>query len=125
MAVKRKHRNIFLAFSTALTIVLLGTFNYEKQTSPIISSTMYTLRRSNNAREALGNNIKFASIFPWIRGPINHVKGHVDITFKVKGDSGSGVIRLVAGRENRQHEFLISEWSLTTKDGTEIDLLSG
>ncbi|CAB4256241.1 similar to Saccharomyces cerevisiae YIL157C COA1 Mitochondrial inner membrane protein required for assembly of the cytochrome c oxidase complex (complex IV) [Maudiozyma barnettii] len=114
----------FAAFSVAMCSALAIMFNYEKTENPIISDTLYQLRKSATTKEWLGENIEFDGIIPWVYGKLNPVAGIINITFYIKGDKNqSGMIRLVADRENRRDEFLIHEWSLTVND-KKFDLLS-
>lgn len=119
---KKQNRMYFWAYAvgTALSCVLI--FNYEKTRSPIVNSVLYCLRRSDDAKAALGPNIGFSSSWPWIWGPLNTVKGNIDITFKVKGDVGEGDLHLKASRTSKLVPFDIHAWTLTTADGKVLDL---
>ncbi|CCD25336.1 Coa1p NDAI_0F00170 [Naumovozyma dairenensis CBS 421] len=120
---RRKQIFGFIGFSVAITASLALLFNYEKTESPIISTSLYQLRRSPITTELLGENIEFAGLTPWVFGQLNPVKGKIDIKFYIKGDKGkTGVVKLVADRANRSEEFLIHEWSVTVDD-KHIDLL--
>lgn len=114
----------FIGFSIAIGSALAIIFNYEKTENPIISDTLYQLRKSPSTSEWLGENIEFDGLIPWVYGQLNPVAGKINIKFYIKGNKNqSGVVRLVADRENRYDEFLIHEWSLTV-NGKVIDLLS-
>jgi cytochrome c oxidase assembly factor 1 len=104
----------------------LAIFNYQKLSSPVVSSTLYALRTSQKAREYLGDNIYFRHQIPWIRGEMNQLKGRIDIYFTVKGTRGWGTMRFASYREGGPRGmFETTEWSLTTEDGRVIDLLEG
>lgn len=120
---KYKQRLQFLGFSVAITAALTLIFNYEKTESPIVSNTIYHLRRSPLTADLLGENIEFDGLIPWVHGELNQVAGKVNIKFHIKGNKNSGTVRLVADRETPLDEFLIHEWSLTVDD-RKIDLLS-
>ena len=121
---KKKQWAGFAVFVVAISSALAIIFNYEKTENPIISDTLYQLRKSKITKEWLGENIEFDGIIPWVYGKLNPVAGVVNITFYIKGDKNqSGMIRLVADRENRHEEFLIHEWSLTVND-KKFDLLN-
>ncbi|CAI4039612.1 hypothetical protein SMKI_09G0180 [Saccharomyces mikatae IFO 1815] len=114
----------FLVFSVAIGSALSLIFNYEKTESPIISNTLYHIRRSPATRDILGESIEFDGIIPWVYGELNSVKGRINITFYIKGDKNvTGTVRLVADRNTRDEEFLLHEWSVTTAD-KKIDLLA-
>ncbi len=110
-------------------VLLLGStlaiFNYQKSSSPVITSTMYALRTSPKAREYLGDEIYFKSRVPWIWGEMNQLHGKIDIQFEVKGTKTSGTMRFKSFRKKRAGMFETTEWSIETKDGEIIDLLDG
>lgn len=121
---KVKQRLGFVGFSLAIAAALTLIFNYEKTESPIVSNTLYHLRRSSATRDLLGENIEFDGLIPWVYGELNQVAGKVNIKFYIKGSKNvPGKVKLVAGRDSRLEEFLIHEWSLTVDD-KKIDLLS-
>ncbi|KAE8452772.1 hypothetical protein EG329_013044 [Mollisiaceae sp. DMI_Dod_QoI] len=112
-------------FLLVLISSTLAIFNYQKSSSPVISSTMYALRTSPKAREYLGDEIYFASKMPWIWGEMNQLHGRIDIRFEVKGSRGTGTMRFSSFRATRQGMFETTEWSLETREGEKIDLLDG
>lgn len=122
---KKRNRKYFLAYGLGVTLACLVVFNYEKTTSPIINSVMYFMRRSQNAKQLLGENIDFKYSWPWIWGTLNTVRGDVDINFAVKGSQNSGTLKLKASRESKIHPFIIHHWTLQINDTqrTEINLL--
>lgn len=114
----------FFLFSGIMVASLAVIFNYEKTENPIISTTLYQLRRSQRTKELLGENIEFSGLVPWVYGKLNNVAGKVKIRFYIKGDKGPiGEVRLIADRANKNSEFLIHEWSLTV-DKEQVDLLA-
>lgn len=120
---RNKNRIQFVSFWVLMAISAMVMFNYEKTSSPVVTTTLHFLRRSALIRDLLGDQIDFKSLYPWISGELNQVKGAVDIKFDVKGSKNWGTIRLVADRESRRDEFLIHEWSLEI-DGQKHDLLA-
>lgn len=114
----------FPIFVVIIAISSLAIFNYQKLSSPTVASTLYALRTSRKAREYLGDEIYFAQQIPWISGTMNQLRGHIDISFKVKGSRNEGVMRFVSFRPGPKAMFETTEWSLETKDGEKIDLLS-
>jgi len=113
---------IFLAILVSSTLAI---FNYQKSSSSVVSSTLYALRISPKAREALGDEIYFAHQMPWIWGEMNQLHGRIDIHFEVKGKKNQGTMKFTSYRPTRTGMFETSEWSLTLADGTKIDLLEG
>lgn len=112
-------------FLVILVSSTLAIFNYQKSSSSVVSSTMYSLRTSPKAREYLGDEIYFAHQMPWIWGEMNQLHGRIDIRFEVKGTKNSGTMRFKSFRRTRMGMFETTEWSLETKEGEKIDLLDG
>jgi cytochrome c oxidase assembly factor 1 len=117
-----------------LFLLLLGSstlaiFNYQKSSSSVVSSTLYSLRTSPKARECLGDEIYFAHKMPWIWGEMNQLHGRIDISFEVKGSRGQGTMRFRSFRKGRMGMFVTEEWSLEMRDGEKkgerVDLLDG
>lgn len=113
---------LFLAVVAACSVAI---FNYQKSSSPIISSTLYALRTSPRAYELLGDEIYFKHQIPWIRGEMNQMKGRIDISFAVRGSRAAGVMRFASHRPSSKALFETTAWSLTLDDGRVIDLLDG
>lgn len=111
---------IFLAIIVSSSLAI---FNYQKSSSSVVSSTLYALRTSAQAREALGDEIYFAHQMPWIWGEMNQLHGRIDIKFKVKGKKSEAMMRFKSHRPTRQGMFETTEWSLEMDDGRKIDLL--
>lgn len=110
-------------FAVLVAASSFAIFNYQKSSSPVISSTMYALRTSPRARELLGDEIYFKHQIPWIGGEMNQMHGRIDIHFSVKGSKGTAVMRFTSRRPTSRSLFETSEWSLVTEDGKWIDLL--
>ncbi|KAF2840763.1 cytochrome oxidase assembly [Patellaria atrata CBS 101060] len=111
-----------------LFILILGSstlaiFNYQKSSSSVVSSTLYALRTNPQARELLGDEIYFASAFPWIWGTMDQLHGKIDIRFAVKGSRRKGEMRFRSARKSRMGYFKTLEWSLTLEDGRRVELL--
>lgn len=120
---RTKNRVQFVGFWILMGVSAAIMFNYEKTSSPVVTTTLHFLRRSKIIRDVLGDEIDFKNIYPWVSGELNQVKGAVNIKFDVKGSKNWGTIRLVADRESRRHDFLIHEWSLEV-EGKKYDLLA-
>jgi cytochrome c oxidase assembly factor 1 len=80
---------------------IFAFFNYQKQESSVVTSTLYALRTNPTVREELGDEIYFASKYPWIKGEINQVHGRIDVRFWVKGTKRQGEVRLRCRRRGR------------------------
>ncbi|KAK9782924.1 putative Cytochrome oxidase complex assembly protein 1-domain-containing protein [Seiridium cardinale] len=122
-SVSFRWRTTMPIFLVLITLSSFAIFNYQKLSSPTVSSTLYALRTSRKAREYLGDEIYFAQQIPWISGSMNQLRGHIDISFRVKGNKNEGVMRFVSFRPGPKAMFETTEWSLVTKDGETIDLL--
>ncbi|KAI7155887.1 hypothetical protein KC331_g14198 [Hortaea werneckii] len=112
-------------FAVVMTASMLGIFNYQKQSSSVVSSTLYALRTNAEAREILGDEIYFASQIPWIHGEINQLHGRIDISFWVKGTKRQGLMRFKSDRPTRMGYFQTHEWSLEPEGGQKVSLLQG
>jgi cytochrome c oxidase assembly factor 1 len=89
---------IFIAILGASTLAI---FNYQKASSSVVNSTLYALRTSPKAREALGDEIYFRDKIPWIWGQMNQLHGKINIEFGVKGTLGKGMMRFKSVRKTR------------------------
>lgn len=89
---------LFLLIIAASTAAI---FNYQKSSSSVVQSALYALRVSPTAREVLGEEIYFAGKVPWIWGSIDQLHGRVDISFKVKGTKGVGMMKFRSERKPR------------------------
>ncbi|PWI73677.1 cytochrome oxidase assembly [Purpureocillium lilacinum] len=111
-------------FLAVVAVSGLAIFNYQKTSSPIVSSTLYALRTSPRARALLGDDIYFKQPIPWIRGEMNQLQGRIDIYFSVRGSRGAGVMRFASYRPSSRSLFETTEWSLKMDDGGDwVDLL--
>lgn len=116
----RRTLPVFLVIVTACSVAI---FNYQKMSSPVVSSTLYALRTSPEARALLGDEVYFKHQIPWIHGEMNQLHGRIDIWFSVRGSRGVGVMRFASNRPTPKGFFETTEWSLTMEDGTRLDLL--
>lgn len=99
-------------FVVAVGAAMLGIFNYQKSSSSVVSSTLYALRTSPQAREILGDEIYFAQQIPWISGEMNQLHGRIDISFWVKGTKSQGKMRFRSIRPDRMSFVSSSGFSL-------------
>ncbi|ORY64398.1 cytochrome oxidase complex assembly protein 1-domain-containing protein [Pseudomassariella vexata] len=118
-------RHTFPIFVVLIVVSSVAIFNYQKLSSPIVASTLYSLRMSRKAREYLGDEIYFKHQIPWISGEMNQLRGRIDIRFSVKGSKNTGVMRFTSFRQGAKSMFETTEWSLERTDGGVIDLLDG
>jgi len=110
-------------FIGLVAVAAVAIFNYQKSSSPVVAGTLYALRTSPKAREALGDEIYFQEQIPWISGEMNQLQGRIDVSFKVKGTKDTGVMRFASNRPTSRGMFETTEWSLETSKGLKIDLL--
>ncbi|KAF7552970.1 hypothetical protein G7046_g7244 [Stylonectria norvegica] len=116
----RRTLPIFIAIVTTCSVAI---FNYQKMSSPVVSSTLYALRTSPEARALLGDEIYFKHQIPWIHGEMNQLHGRIDIWFTVRGSKTTGTMRFASNRPTSKGFFETTEWSLVVEDGTRLDLL--
>lgn len=110
-------------FAAVIACCSVAIFNYQKSSSPVVSSTLYSLRTNSKAREYLGDEIYFKQQIPWISGEMNQLHGRINISFAVKGTKNHGIMRFASNRPTAKGMFETTEWSLETTDGRVIDLL--
>lgn len=115
------HICTFLGFAGGVSALSFGIFNYEKMSSPIMNATMYSLRRSTEARDLLGSTITFSGLIPWVWGEVNTMKGNVDCTTQLSGDKANAQMILKAKRGS-DGTFNMIQWQLINEDKT-VDLL--
>lgn len=101
----------FLGFGSGVTALSLGIFNYEKMSSPVMNATMYSLRRSSEARELLGDTITFSGLIPWVWGEVNTMRGNVDCYTELQGSKSKARMVLKAKRD-ADGGFEIVQWVL-------------
>ncbi|CAI5759099.1 unnamed protein product [Candida verbasci] len=118
---KKINRRYFLVYGLGITLSCLIIFNYEKTQSPIVTSTLFYLRRNKQVENLLGSGIDFAYSWPWISGKLNTVQGLIDIKFKIKGNKNDGYLKLKANRESKLHPFNVENFSIEI-DGKDYDL---
>ena len=88
-------------FFAIIAVSSAAIFNYQKSTSSVVSSTLYSLRTNEQARKLLGDEIYFRDRFPWIWGELNQLHGRINIGYGVKGTMGSGFMRFKSSRNGR------------------------
>lgn len=88
-------------FLVIITASALGIFNYQKQSSSVVTSTLYALRTNPEARSILGDEVYFANKIPWIWGEINQLHGRINIQFWVKGTRSKGLMTFRSERRTR------------------------
>jgi cytochrome c oxidase assembly factor 1 len=88
-------------FAVLVGAAMFGIFNYQKSSSSVVSSTLYALRTSKQAREILGDEIYFAHKIPWISGTMDQLHGRIDISYWVKGTKSKGKMRFKSIRPDR------------------------
>lgn len=88
-------------FLLIVTASALGIFNYQKQSSSVVESTLYALRTHPEARSILGDEVYFANKIPWIWGELNQLHGKINIQFWVKGTKSKGLMTFRSERKTR------------------------
>ncbi|KAI5840649.1 cytochrome oxidase complex assembly protein 1-domain-containing protein [Morchella snyderi] len=121
---------VFLVILGASTLAL---FNYQKSSTSVVSSTLYALRVHPEARQLLGDEITYKYKMPWISGKLSQLHGDIDISYRVKGTKGEGLMRFKSVRRTRMGMVCFScypmnffetlRWDLIMDDGRQIVLL--
>jgi cytochrome c oxidase assembly factor 1 len=120
---RRKGKSSFIAFCMLMGISFFGIIKYEEANSPVVSSTLYTLRRSPKGREVFGDNIQFASLLPWVNGQLSAGKGIVDFEYSVKGEKGAGKVHFHSVRDPYINKYVVQDWSIIGPDGQMVSLM--
>ncbi|QSL66041.1 hypothetical protein MERGE_003178 [Pneumocystis wakefieldiae] len=109
---------------TVWAFILCASFNYQRYSSPVVSYLIYELKRSPTAEIYLGKNINFSSKWPWIHGRINHIKGQIDISFRVSGSQDSAIVKFKSVRKGKGTDWVTLEWTMfPDKNHEKISLL--
>lgn len=106
-----------------MAITLGGIIKYEDANSPVVTSTLYTLRRSQIAREELGETISFSSLFPWISGSLSTTHGNLSFSYNASGSKSDAVVRFATVRDPVTKRFSVIEWSITPTGKEPISLM--
>lgn len=118
LAESRSHRRWFYGFAALMATTLIAIVKYEDANSPVVSSTLYTLRRSQTARSVLGDNIAFRSLFPWISGGVSTINGTVDFSYIAKGSKvDKCIVTFKAQKSKETNRFVVTEWSIKPISG--------
>ncbi|KAJ6264317.1 hypothetical protein Dda_0462 [Drechslerella dactyloides] len=126
VAPKRGYLIHFPLFLLSMYVAANLLFNYQRSSSSVVSSTLYALRVSPGARAVLGDEISFkAKTIPWIHGTMDQLHGRIDISYKVRGTRGEGIVHFTCVREGgKMGKFRTQRWDLETPDGRVLNLLT-
>ncbi|EWC45744.1 hypothetical protein DRE_05081 [Drechslerella stenobrocha 248] len=126
VAPRRRYLLHIPLFLLSMYIATNLLFNYQRSSSSVVSSTLYALRVSPDARNVLGDEISFkAKTIPWIHGTMDQMHGRIDISYKVKGTQSEGLVRFTSLREGgKMGKFKTQRWSLEMPDGRVLNLLA-
>lgn len=124
MAERRKLRQSLAAFFAVMLVSFVAIIKYEDANSGVVTSTLYTVRRSPKATEILGENIQFANrLMPWIYGRIHTARGVVDFQYKAVGTAGTAMIHFNARRDPKTTRFVVHDWEIIPEGGQPISLM--
>lgn len=124
LAEARTTRRSFYGFVALMLLTFGGIVKYEDANSPVVTSTLYTLRRSTNARALLGDNVSFYSLFPWVSGYISTTHGVVDFSYTIRGSKvPKATVAFKAEKSKDTGRFVVTEWSVTPENGETMSLL--
>ncbi|KAI8082482.1 cytochrome oxidase complex assembly protein 1-domain-containing protein [Gilbertella persicaria] len=77
------------AVGAAVWVVGLGgALNHQRLSSSVVHGTLFMVRYDPRVIALIGDRVDYADAWPWISGNVNHLKGKIDIGFKVKGSTG-------------------------------------
>lgn len=119
----RRQRMYFGTFCVVMGVTLVALIKYEDANTPVVSSTLYTLRRSPLAYEHLGSNIRFCSAMPWISGSPGTAQRTLSFSYMIRGDKQAARVNFSAEKVPGEYRYRTTEWSITPEDGEKINLL--
>lgn len=128
------NRNRILLTAPLFALILFASgaalFNYQKASSSVITSLLYSLRTHPLAREHLGGEIRISGPVPgipvpWIWGTIDALHGRVDVRFTVSGKRGGGDVEFKAERVGGRSGKFVTEKFVLVREGKVVDLLGG
>ncbi|KAJ1653188.1 cytochrome oxidase assembly protein 1 [Dispira simplex] len=114
----------YVVTGVALVAWIAGTalaFNYQRQCSSAVTNTLFVIRYHPEAIELLGSPITFEHGWPWISGTINQLKGHVEISFRIKGPRNAGTVSVKTYRVDKH--WMDHEFSLRLDNGKVVNLM--
>lgn len=120
---KMRGRIYFGLFWVAMGASMYCLAKYEAVSSPIVSSTLYTLRRSPLASQVLGEDVRFASTIPWISGNPGIAGDSVKFHYRAKGTKSTGTVYFHAEKIPGERKYRTVQWCIEQDDGTKIDLI--
>lgn len=120
---RKSVRRSFIVFCILMGVSVFGIVKYEEANSPVVSSTLYTLRRSPKGHDVFGDNIQFASLLPWISGSLSAGRGVVDFEYSVRGDKGSGRVHFCSVRDPYLNKYVVQDWSIVGPNGESVPLM--
>ncbi|WVQ94637.1 hypothetical protein IAU59_001717 [Kwoniella sp. CBS 9459] len=108
-------------------LFLLHATNQERLSSSVLRQVTFQLRNSKEVIAVLGEHIKLQENWwalgqPWISGTINLMQGRVDLSFRIKGDKGSGTVYFTSIRPQEKGAWRIVRYKIIADEGEVIRL---
>ncbi|OCF32283.1 hypothetical protein I317_07133 [Kwoniella heveanensis CBS 569] len=108
-------------------LFLLHATNQERLSSSVLRQVTFQLRNSKEVIAVLGEHIKLQENWwalgqPWISGTINLMQGRVDLSFRIKGDKGSGTVYFTSIRPQEKGAWRIVRYKIIADDGEVVRL---
>ncbi|WVF66978.1 hypothetical protein IAT40_001721 [Kwoniella sp. CBS 6097] len=108
-------------------LFLLHATNQERLSSSVLRQVTFQLRNSKEVIAVLGEHIKLHKNWwalgqPWISGTINLMQGRVDLSFRIKGDKGSGTVYFTSIRPQEKGAWRIVRYKIIADDGEVVRL---
>jgi len=106
---------------------ILHATNQERLSSSVVQRILVALQSPNNAKvvDALGEGVVPEPAWymlgePWIAGAINLLQGKVDVSFRVRGNKGSGTVYFSSIRKTKGSAFTVLRFKLIRDDGAVV-----
>ncbi|KAJ7027154.1 cytochrome oxidase assembly protein 1, partial [Mycena alexandri] len=116
----------------ALTILGAGCWaglfgyvvNETKATSSVVKQILREASTEENTRDILGDDVQAEQMW-WLNGhPLIHGEGRVNISIRIRGSLGVGMLYFTATRAERGAPYEIAQFKVISDDGDVVDIHS-
>ncbi|KAJ7102333.1 cytochrome oxidase assembly protein 1, partial [Mycena belliarum] len=101
--------------------------NETKVTSSVVKQVLRTIKADPQLAETLGLAIRpqpewWLNGYPIIHGQINQLQGNIDVSFRIKGSTGSGTVYFTSVRKAKGIPYEILRFRVIMDDGRIVDV---
>ncbi|KAI7899262.1 cytochrome oxidase complex assembly protein 1-domain-containing protein [Cokeromyces recurvatus] len=77
-----------------------AALNHQRLSSSVVHGTLFMVRYDHRVISLIGDKVNYADYWPWISGSVNHLKGKIDIKFRIRGSKDEiAVVHFISKRE--------------------------